>query len=96
MKKRFTETQIIGFLKEAHAGVLVKQLCRKTRRSTVGGPSLAGCKLTAQAAEGARGGERHAQGRAPQLTREGLERFVLPASDQPAEQAQAAPDRAEG
>ena len=29
MKKRFTETQIIGFLKEAHAGVPVKELCRK-------------------------------------------------------------------
>ena len=29
MKKRFTETQIIGFLKEAQAGVAVKELCRK-------------------------------------------------------------------
>lgn len=29
MKKRFTEAQIIGFLKEAHAGVPVKELCRK-------------------------------------------------------------------
>ena len=29
MKKRFTETQIIGFLKEAQAGVPVKELCRK-------------------------------------------------------------------
>ena len=29
MKKRFTETQIIGFLREAEAGVAVKQLCRK-------------------------------------------------------------------
>ena len=29
MKKRFTETQIIGFLREAEAGVPVKQLCRK-------------------------------------------------------------------
>ncbi len=29
MKKRFTETQIIGFLKEAEAGVPVKELCRK-------------------------------------------------------------------
>ncbi len=29
MKKRFTETQIIGFLHEAEAGVPVKQLCRK-------------------------------------------------------------------
>ena len=29
MKKRFTEAQIIGFLKEAQAGVPVKDLCRK-------------------------------------------------------------------
>ena len=29
MKKRFTEEQIIGFLKEARAGVPVKELCRK-------------------------------------------------------------------
>lgn len=29
MKKRFTESQIIGFLKEAQAGVSVKDLCRK-------------------------------------------------------------------
>ncbi len=29
MKKRFTETQIIGFLREAEAGQPVTQLCRK-------------------------------------------------------------------
>lgn len=29
MKKRFTEEQIIGFLKQAEAGVTVKDLCRK-------------------------------------------------------------------
>ena len=29
MKKRFTETQIIGFLREAEAGLPVKQPCRK-------------------------------------------------------------------
>ncbi len=29
MKKRFTEEQIIGFLKEADKGVPVKELCRK-------------------------------------------------------------------
>ncbi|KVC65810.1 transposase [Burkholderia ubonensis] len=29
MKKCFTEKQIIGFLKEAEAGVPVKELCRK-------------------------------------------------------------------
>jgi len=29
MKKRFTEAQIIGFLKEAEAGMPVKELCCK-------------------------------------------------------------------
>jgi len=29
MKKRYTEAQIIGFLKEAESGVPVKELCRK-------------------------------------------------------------------
>ena len=29
MKKRFTEEQIIGFLKDVDAGVPVKELCRK-------------------------------------------------------------------
>lgn len=29
MKKRFTEEQIIGFLKEADAGMAVKDLCRR-------------------------------------------------------------------
>lgn len=29
MKKRFTEQQIVGFLKEAEAGMSVKELCRK-------------------------------------------------------------------
>lgn len=29
MKKRFSEAQIIGFLREAEAGVPVKELCRK-------------------------------------------------------------------
>jgi putative transposase len=29
MKKRFTEAQNIGFLKEAQAGVAVKELCRE-------------------------------------------------------------------
>ena len=28
MKKRFSETQIIGFLREAEAGLPIKQLCR--------------------------------------------------------------------
>ena len=29
MKKRFTEEQIIGFLKKVDAGIPVKELCRK-------------------------------------------------------------------
>lgn len=29
MKKRFSEAQIIGFLKEADAGMPIKELCRK-------------------------------------------------------------------
>ena len=29
MKKRFTEEQIIGFLREADKGIAVKDLCRK-------------------------------------------------------------------
>jgi putative transposase len=33
MKKRFTEAQIVGFLREADAGIPVKDLCRKHRFS---------------------------------------------------------------
>jgi putative transposase len=29
MKKRFAEAQIVGFLREADAGVAIKDLCRK-------------------------------------------------------------------
>ena len=29
MKKRYTEEQIIGFLREADAGLSAKELCRK-------------------------------------------------------------------
>lgn len=29
MKKRYTEEQIIGFLREADAGIPVKKLCRR-------------------------------------------------------------------
>jgi putative transposase len=29
MKKRFTEEQVIGFLREEEAGLPIKELCRK-------------------------------------------------------------------
>ncbi|MEA9743011.1 transposase, partial [Xanthomonas campestris pv. raphani] len=29
MKKRFSEEQIIGFLREAESGVAIKDLCRR-------------------------------------------------------------------
>ena len=38
MKKRFTEAQIIGFLREAEAGLPVKDLCRSGFISTCGSP----------------------------------------------------------
>ncbi len=53
MKKRFTETQIIGFLREAEAGQPVKELCRKHGfseasdylwRSTCGGMPVSDAK----------------------------------------------------
>ncbi len=53
MKKRFTDEQIIGFLKEAEAGVPVKELCRKygfsdaafyTWRAKFGGMSVPDAK----------------------------------------------------
>ncbi len=64
MKKRFTETQIIGFLREAEAGLPVKQLCRTHGfseasyylwRSKFGGMSVSDAKrLKALTAENAR------------------------------------------
>ena len=53
MKKRYTEEQIIGFLKEAESGVPVKELCRKhgfsdgsfyTWRSKYGGMDVSEAK----------------------------------------------------
>lgn len=52
-RKRFTEAQILGFLKEAEAGIPVKELCRKhgfsdasfyNWRSKYGGMELADIK----------------------------------------------------
>lgn len=64
MKKRFTEEQIIGFLKEAEAGVAVKELCRQHGfseasyylwRSKFGGMEVSDAKkLRALEAENAR------------------------------------------
>ena len=64
MKKRFSEEQIIGFLKEAEAGVPVKELCRKhgfsdasfyTWRSKYGGMEVSDAKrLKAMEQENAR------------------------------------------
>ena len=64
MKKRFSEEQIIGFLKEAERGVPVKELCRKYGfsdasfylwRSKFGGMDVSDAKrLKALEAENAR------------------------------------------
>jgi len=64
MKKRFTEEQIIGFLREADAGVAVKELCRRHGfseasyylwRSRFGGMDVSDAKrLKALEAENAR------------------------------------------
>ena len=64
MKKRFSDEQIIGFLREAKAGVSVKDLCRKhgfsdasfyTWRSKFGGIDVSDAKrLRAMEQENAR------------------------------------------
>ena len=64
MKKRFTEEPIIGFLKQAEAGVAVKELCRQhgfseasyyVWRSKFGGMDVSDAKkLRALEAENAR------------------------------------------
>ena len=50
MKKRFTEAQIVGFLREADAGVAVKDLCRKhgsqEPATTSGGASFGGMSVS--------------------------------------------------
>ena len=54
MKKRFSDEQIIGFLKEAEAGLPVKELCRRhgfsdvsfyTWRNKFGGMDIPDAKL---------------------------------------------------
>ncbi len=42
MKKRFTEEQIIGILKEAEGGLKPAELCRRKRPTTIGKRSSAG------------------------------------------------------
>ena len=64
MKKRYSEEQVIGFLKEAESGVPVKQLCRRhgfsegsfyAWRSKFGGLEVSDAKrLKALEAENAR------------------------------------------
>ena len=64
MRKRFTEEQIIGFLKEVDAGVAIKELCRRHGfseasyylwRSKFGGMDVSDAKrLKALEAENAR------------------------------------------
>ena len=64
MKKRFSEEQIIGFLREAEAGLAVKELCRRHGfseasyylwRSKFGGMSVSDAKrLTELESENAR------------------------------------------
>ncbi len=64
MKKRYTEEQIIGFLKEADSGVALKELCRRHGfseasyylwRSKFGGMDVSDAKrLKALEAENAR------------------------------------------
>ena len=64
MKKRFTEEQIIGFLREAEAGLPVAELCRQHGfseasyylwRNKFGGMSVSGAKrLKALEAENSR------------------------------------------
>ena len=58
-KSKYTEEQIIGVLKQAEAGMSVKDLCRKAasakRRSTSGVPSSAAWKCPCEAAARARG-----------------------------------------
>ncbi len=64
MKKRYSEEQIIGFLKEAEAGVPIKELCRRHGfseasyylwRSKFGGMEVSGAKrLKALESENAR------------------------------------------
>ena len=61
-RSRFSEEQIIGILKEHHAGLSAAELCRKQgsamQRFTNGDRSMAAWKYLTRTAKGARGGER--------------------------------------
>ena len=66
MKKRFTEEQIIGFLREAEAGLPIAELCRKHAfseasyylwRSKFGGMSVSDAKRLKQLPSGCRAGD---------------------------------------
>ena len=67
MKKRFTEEQIIGFLREAGAGMPVRELCRKhgfSKRALVPQPAARTRRDRALAAGIQRGAAKEGAGRA--------------------------------
>jgi putative transposase len=85
MKKRFTEAQIVGFVRDADAGVAVKDLCRKHGfseasyylwRSKFGGMSVSDAKrLTELESENTRLKKLLAESlRENEVTREALRR----------------------
>ena len=87
MKKRFTEAQIVGFLREADAGVPVKDLCRKhgfsdasyylwSRRSTRHWPHV--IRPPAGAARSARACSRAAAFRRAQCVADSANPLLLP------------------
>ena len=63
MKKRFSEEQIVGFLKEAERGVAVKDLCRRlgSKLLPLAKQVRRARSVRSEASEGARDGERTPQ-----------------------------------